>query len=319
MSQSIGTRLRKNQGDPETPKSLDLTRFYPARTGQVRKGDFGRVIIAGGSSRYAGCLAFNALSALRTGADLSIVVAPRRAADIVAGYSPDLITAPCDSPFPDPKIVEEMMKRADALVIGCGVERTPQAHRALILIIEKCQTPIVADAETLHALASMPGIGRGKQMLMTPNAGEYRTLSGTAWPESRQERENAVKALAKRYQSTVIVKGALDFISDGKRVAIDREGSPYLTKGGYGDILAGVAGALLARHHAPFEAARVAAYLTGRAGKMAAQKYGEGTLASDALVLLPPIIREAVNTSRRIGRFFWSRAHQRTQGHNMIL
>ncbi len=295
MSQSIGTRLRKSQGDRKILQNLDLTGFYPARASQVRKGDFGRVIIAGGGSRYAGCLAFNALSALRTGADLSIVVAPRRAADIVAGYSPDLITAPCDSLFPDPKIVEKMLAGADALVIGCGVERTREAHEALISIVEKCQTPIVADAETLHALALKPGIGRGKQMLMTPNTGEYRTLSGAPWPGSQQERESAVKALAKRYRSTVIVKGALDFISDGERVAIDREGSPYLTKGGYGDILAGAAGALMARNHTPFEAARVAAYLTGRAGKMAAQKYGEGTLASDALALLPAVLRKVVN------------------------
>ncbi len=276
-------------------RNLELTRFYPSRNSQVRKGFFGRVIIAGGSSRYAGCLAFNALSALRTGADLSIVVAPKRAADIVAGYSSDLITVPCDSPFPDPKIVEKMLDGADALVVGCGVERTREAHEALVSIVEKCQTPIVADAETLHALAVKPGAGRGKKMLMTPNAGEYRTLSRVAWPESRRQRESAVKALAKRYRSTVIVKGALDFISDGDRVAIDREGSPYLTKGGYGDILAGAAGALLARDHTLFDAARVAAYLTGRAGKMAAQKYGEGTLASDALALLPAIIRQGIN------------------------
>ena len=295
MSQSIeASSLRKSRGNRKIPQNLNLTRFYSARTSQVRKGDFGRVIIAGGSTRYAGCLAFNAVSALRTGADLSIVVAPRRAADIVAGYSPDLITTPCDTSFPDPKIVGEMLGGADALVIGCGVERTREAHKALISIIEKCQAPIVADAEALHALAPRPGIGRGKQMLMTPNAREYQTLSGAPWPESRKERESAVMALAKRYKSTVIVKGALDFISDGERVAIDREGSPYLTKGGYGDTLAGAAGALLARNHTPLEAARVAAYLTGRAGKMAAQKYGEGTLASDALALLPVIIREGV-------------------------
>ncbi len=297
MPQSTGTsHLKKHQGNPKIPHNLDVRSFYPSRTSQVRKGDFGRVIIAGGSSRYTGCLAFNALSALKAGADLSIVVAPRRAADIVAGYSPDLITAPCDSPFPDPKIVGGMLVGADALVIGCGVERTREAHRALISIIEKCQVPVVADAEALHALALRPMVGRGKRMLMTPNAGEYRTLSGAAWPGSHQERERAVKAIAKLYGSTVIVKGALDFISDGGRVAIDREGSPYLTKGGYGDILAGAAGALLARHNTPFDAARVAAYLTGRAGKMAAEKYGESTLASDALAFLPSTIREMVHT-----------------------
>jgi NAD(P)H-hydrate epimerase len=64
---------------------------------------------------------------------------------------------------------------------------------------------------------------------------------------------------------------------------VDREGSPYMTKGGYGDLLAGVAGAVLARGRTPLQAARVAAYLVGKAGRMASQKHGEGTLASDAL------------------------------------
>ncbi len=287
------SHLKRNQSNRKILQNLDLSKFYPARQSSVRKGDFGRVIIAGGSSRYTGCLAFNALAALRAGADLAIVVAPRRAADIVAGYSPDLITAPCDSPFPDPKVVQEMLDGADALVVGSGVERTREAHMALLSIVEKCQTPIVADAETLHALALKPSIGRRTHMLLTPNAGEYRTLAGEVWPESKEERKVAVKALAKRYNSTVIVKGALDFISNGDRVAIDKEGSPFLTKGGYGDLLAGAAGALLARGHSPFDAARAVAYLVGRAGEMAAQKRGEGTLASDVLALLPIVIKQA--------------------------
>src|SRR6266508_1614369 len=127
-------RNRRVKQDPDNPlkKTVNLREFYPARSNDVRKGDFGRVVICGGSDRYAGCLAFNALAALRAGADLAIVVAPRRAADIVAGYSPDLITVPCDSPFPDPDIVRELMPGADALVLGCGVIRTQGAHNALL-------------------------------------------------------------------------------------------------------------------------------------------------------------------------------------------
>lgn len=64
-----------------------------------------------------------------------------------------------------------------------------------------------------------------------------------------------------------------------------------MTKGGYGDLVAGVAGALLGRGHSPFGAARVAAYLVGRAREMAAKRFGEGTLASDTLGLLPSVIR----------------------------
>jgi hydroxyethylthiazole kinase-like uncharacterized protein yjeF len=236
-------------------------------------------------------LAFNALAALRTGADLSIVIAPRRAADIVAGYSPDLITAPCATSFPDPKVAQEFLTRADSLIIGCGVTRTVAAHNALLSIIKNCKVPIVADAESLHALASKPNICDGKQMLLTPNAGEYQILTGKAWPRSRTERVTAAGSLARQYKSTVIIKGAEDFISDGTRTHIDHAGSPYMTKGGYGDLVAGVAGALLARGQTPFEAAKAAAYIVGRAGEICSKMLGESMLASDVLEQLHVIIR----------------------------
>jgi ADP-dependent NAD(P)H-hydrate dehydratase / NAD(P)H-hydrate epimerase len=277
---------------PKRDRVLDLAKYYPSREKDVRKGDFGRLIVAGGSDRYAGCLAFNALAALRAGVDLAIIVAPRRAADIAASYSPDLITVPCASPFPDPRIVDELLSNADALLLGCGVTRTRSAHNALLTIIRKCTQPIVADAEALHAIAIKPGTTQGKRILLTPNAGEFHVLSKTPWPSGRGDRIKAVRALAKSYKAAVIVKGAEDYISDGESVYVDPEGSTYLTKGGYGDLLAGVAGALLARGHSLFESAKVAAYLVGRAGKIASKRFGESTLASDALAQLPIVLRK---------------------------
>src|SRR6266516_5781508 len=118
MPPSRRNRRVRQDLDNQPKKAVNLREFYPSRSNDVRKGDFGRVVICGGSDRYAGCLAFNALAALRAGADLAIVVAPRRAADIVAGYSPDLITVPCISPFPDPGLVSESISRADSVIIG---------------------------------------------------------------------------------------------------------------------------------------------------------------------------------------------------------
>jgi hydroxyethylthiazole kinase-like uncharacterized protein yjeF len=238
-------------------------------------------------------LAFNGLAALRAGADLSIVIAPRRAADIVGGYSPDLITAPCTTPFPDPRVVGEFLSRADSVIIGCGVTRTQAAHDALLSIIRNCKVPIVADAESLHALASKPNAIDGKRALLTPNAGEFQVLTGKPWPSSIEKRTVAAKSLARKYQATVIVKGAEDFISDGTRTHIDYAGSPYMTKGGYGDLLAGVAGSFLARGHDPFESAKAAAYIVGQAGEIAARKFGESMLVSDVLEILPIVIHQA--------------------------
>lgn len=270
---------------------MNLREFYLPRSNSARKGDFGRVIVCGGSERYAGCLAFNGLAAMRAGADLAIVVAPRRAADIVAGYSPDLITVPCDTPFPDPDTTVEMVENADALVVGCGVSRTPESHRALINIIDRCIKPMVLDAEALHALSSKMESLKGKSALLTPNTGEYRILAGTDWPEAERERITAVQELARQYGTTVIVKGAVDFISDGTRVHLDRNGSNYMTKGGFGDLLAGIAGAHLARGKDAFDAARVAAFLVGRAGEQASARLGESTLASDVLAQFSSVLQ----------------------------
>ncbi len=150
----------------------------------------------------------------------------------------------------------------------------------------------MADAESLHAIASEYNAGDGKRMLLTPNAGEYQVLTGKAWPSSRTDRATAARSLARQYGATVVVKGSEDFISDGTRTIIDHAGSPYMTKGGYGDLLAGVAGALLARGHTPFESAKAAAFIVGRAGEMASKKLGESMLASDVLEILPVVIHQ---------------------------
>lgn len=217
-------------------------------------------------------------------------MAPRRAADIVAGFSPDLITVPSSTPFPSPRLIAESLIGSDALVLGCGVIRTPTAHKALLSIIQDTTIPIVADAEALHAIATKPSICKGKQILLTANQGEYKLLSNKTWPKSARDRITAVRELARRYKSTLIVKGAEDYVSDGVRIYVDREGSPYLTKGGYGDLLAGVAGAMLARGNSPFDAAMLAAYVVGKAGKLTAKRLGESTMASDVLAEIPMVV-----------------------------
>ncbi len=186
------------------------------------------------------------------------------------------------------------MPGADALVLGCGVIRTQGAHNALLAMIQEFEKPTVADAEALHAIARKPSVCRGRQILLTPNAGEFQVLSKTPWPSPKAERTQGVRALARRYNATVIVKGAEDYISDGERVYLDHEGSPYLTKGGYGDLLAGIAGALLARGQSPLDAAKTAAYLVGRAGRIASEMLGDSTLASDALAQLPNVLSQTL-------------------------
>jgi NAD(P)H-hydrate epimerase len=88
-----------------------------------------------------------------------------------------------------------------------------------------------------------------------------------------------------------LLKGKTDIISDGKEVALNKTGSPFMTKGGTGDTLAGIAGALLARGIPPFEAGQAAAYINGIAGELAAKKFGEGLMATDLIEAIPEAIK----------------------------
>lgn len=277
-----------------SPAGVDLAPFYPPRPEDSRKGDFGTVLVVGGSDRYAGALAFNALAALRCGADLALVVAPRRAADLVGSYAPDLITVPCNTPWPDPPLAKEIGQRADALVLGGGVERTPRAHAALRQILTEWEKPVVVDAEALRALVGHEDLLAGKTVLLTPHGGEYAALAGKEWPQDLDARKDAARRLATRTGATVVVKGRHEVVSDGDRIHVDPEGSPFLTKGGYGDLLAGACGALMARGHSPYDAARAGTWIIGRAGAAAAEKLGESTVASDALAEVPRVLGEAL-------------------------
>ncbi|HWG91604.1 MAG TPA: NAD(P)H-hydrate dehydratase, partial [Candidatus Thermoplasmatota archaeon] len=178
------------------------------------------------------------------------------------------------------------------VVLGGGVARTPEAHEALRNLLAACgDRPVVVDAEALRAIAGRPEALRGHRALLTPHGGEYEALMDTPWPASEEARAEATRAAAERYGATVIVKGRYDWISDGRDTHRDEAGSPYLTKGGYGDLLAGAAAAYLARGHEPLLAARAAAYLVGTAGARAAATLGESTLASDALARFPEVLR----------------------------
>jgi NAD(P)H-hydrate epimerase len=96
--------------------------------------------------------------------------------------------------------------------------------------------------------------------------------------------------VAKELGTTILLKGNTDLISDGEQTYLNKTGTPYMTKGGTGDTLAGICGALLARKVEPFEAACCAAYINGNAGKVAGMKFGEGLLASDLLEEIPKVI-----------------------------
>jgi len=263
---------------------VDWKKIYVKRRRWAHKGEFGRLLVVGGSESLTGSPTFNAFAALRTGTDLVTVCAPRRAADVAAYFLPDVMSVPLDARFLKPsheKTVLSLAEKSSAVCVGSGLGRRPETRRAVVDLVKKLRKPVVVDADGVRALAGKAFVLRGRQAVLTPHADEFRELTGRRVGEVLEERIQEAKAAAASFDCVVVLKGSVDVVTDGKRVFLNKTGSPLLTKGGFGDTLAGVCGAFLARGTASFEAACAAAELNGLAGELAAEKYGEAVLASD--------------------------------------
>jgi len=271
----------------------NLEKIYPKRNSWAHKGDFGYVLIVSGSEVYSGPPVFNAVAALRAGADLVNVVGHRRAMDIAATFAPDIIAYPLDSELSlkHVKKIIELSKNFDSLIIGGGLKRDGKTYAAIREIIRQAKLPMVIDAEAVRAIAKNHNILKGKNAVLTPHSEEFRILTGEKVKSEINDRKIKIKKWAKILGTTILLKGHIDIISDGQKAVLNKTGSPYMTKGGFGDTLSGICGALLARRLRPFAAATAAAYINGCAGELAAKEYGEGVLASDILCYITKVIK----------------------------
>ncbi len=269
-----------------------LGSVYKKRPDWSHKGKFGKLLVIGGSRRYSGSPALAALSGIRSGVDLVTVASPRRAADIVATFSPDMITHPLDGDCVGSKHLKELLSLSeehDAIVIGGGLERRPDTLKTARSIISKSGKPCVIDADAIHSIKGMKRIGH--EHVITPHPKEFFLLSKTSPTYDHEQRVVQVSDLSVKMGCTVLLKGSFDVISDGKDNFINTTGNPYMTKGGTGDTLAGICGAILARGSPSLEAACAAAFINGAAGDLAARKYGEGLFASDLINEINHIVK----------------------------
>ncbi len=269
-----------------------LYQIYKKREKEVHKYDFGSLLVVGGSKIYSGSPAFNALAALRSGVDLVEIAAPERAADIIAGFSPDLITHPLNGNFlrrGHLKQIYKISKNKRGVVIGGGLGREKESFKAVQMFLKKTELPCVVDADGIHAIVKKKDVLKNN-FVLTPHPQEFYVLGGEKVSKDLNQRQKQVKRVAKELETVILLKGNTDIISDGNQSYLNKTGIPYMTKGGTGDTLAGIIGDLLARKVKPFEAACCAAYINGKAGEIAGRKFGEGLLASDLLEEIPKVI-----------------------------
>lgn len=274
-----------------------LHKVYPRRSEWSHKGQYGKLLVVSGSERHTGSPIFAAMAAYRSGCDLVYVAAPKRPADIAASFSPNLITEPLEGKKLEPRHVGQILQlleetRCTAVLIGPGLWRDKATFQAICQLISQVELPMVIDADAIRAVGRKKEILAGKTMVLTPHSNEFLELWRGKLGTNVEQRVEAVQQTSRELNSTVLLKGHVDVISDGKNTALNKTGSALMTKGGFGDTLAGICAAFLARGSQPFDAACAAAYINGKAGELCAKEFGEGMLATDLIEKIPVVLKE---------------------------
>lgn len=270
-----------------------LKKVYKKRKPWSHKDDFGRLLIIGGSKKYSGSPGLNALAAMsayKTGVDIIEVVAPKRAANIIASFSPDIITYPLNGDYIEKKHLKILLKESKnktAFVIGGGIERNKKTLTIIKQYLKKIKIPGVIDADAIYALNKSKGINLSN-FVITPHAHEFYILTKIKPSKNLKQRISQVQNAAKKLNTTILLKGHIDIISNGKQTAINKTGNSYMTKGGTGDTLAGILGSLIAQKNSLFNSACAAAYINGKAGELTKKKIS--LTATDLLEKISKIV-----------------------------
>ena len=256
----------------------------------THKGMRGNLLIVGGGPYY-GAPALSALAAQRTGIDLVFLTIPETIVERVASHSLNFIIRSLGGGHITEDHIEtisEYFKRATAMVLGPGIGE--ESNDAVLELVRSCPLPMVIDADAIKAVYGLEKELRGASIVFTPHAGEFKHLTGERPKVDLEERAEQVRYWANEYRSTILLKGHIDFISDGNRIKRNATGNEAMAVGGTGDVLTGITGTLLAKGMTPFDAARVAAYINGKAGDIARSRLGHSLTATDVVDCISEVL-----------------------------
>lgn len=276
-------------------------RNLPVRRPDGNKGTFGKVLVIAGSEGMSGAAYLSALAAYRMGAGLvKVLTVPGNRTilqtqlpeAIVAAYEPEMADADEENFRAE---IEKQCDWADAIVLGPGLGRADYVKKLVEIVLSHAYVPIVLDADGLNTVADFPELTRyfTENIIVTPHMGEMARLTGQTVAELKADAVSAARAYSSR-------TGAVCVMKDAATVTADKDGDTYLNgsgcsamaKGGSGDVLTGVIGALLAQGMEITMAAAYGVYLHGLAGEYAAgRSNGRSLLAheiADALAEVLP-------------------------------
>jgi len=241
--------------------SADVQAFSVSRRHDANKGDFGHVLIVGGSVGKSGAAAMAGLAALRAGAGLVTVACPKSVQPLVAAYAPELMTEPLEETSEGTVSLlalanrERWLAGKSVVVVGPGISRNKETAEFVRDLVSICSQWVVIDADGLNAFENQKEeIQPDKDVnplalrVLTPHPGEMSRLAGIPTLHVQENRIATALKIAAETNSCVVLKGDRTVVASPEGYTwINTTGNPGMAKGGSGDVLSGIIAGMLSQ------------------------------------------------------------------------
>ena len=258
----------------------------PKRHANSHKGSFGRLLMFCGSEFMTGAAVLSANAALRSGVGLLNIVQNKETLKILQHHLAEPIFSPTETNTQEG--VDNLLKlseKATAILTGCGLGQQENDKNAVISLIKHSDKPIILDADGINAVSGNTMVLKeAKQIaILTPHPLEFSRLTGKSVEEIQCDRINSALDFSKEFGCVLVLKGASTVITGPcGELAVCTAGGSGLSKGGSGDVLAGLCASLRAQGMSAFDSAVCGVYLHAHAGDILSQEISErGFLPSD--------------------------------------
>jgi NAD(P)H-hydrate epimerase len=281
---------------PSTFININLVNsIIPPRASNSHKGTYGHLGVMGGRNGFEGASLLASKAALRSGSGLVTLFLSRESRihkpdEVIAAYLASEIERD-----PDPKQLEELFTRQNALVLGPGLGVSKKAC-SLVRAALRLDKKIIIDADGLNCISQNPQVieERRCKLVLTPHIGEMSRLTGVGKEEIKSKKVSIASEYARDKGLTLVLKDAVTVVAtaDG-HVFMNNGGVAALSKGGSGDVLSGIIGSLMARGLSGEHAAVAGVYLHTESGRLA-QTYNakDSVTAGDLIQMLPHVFSQ---------------------------
>ncbi|MBO4641542.1 MAG: NAD(P)H-hydrate dehydratase [Bacteroidaceae bacterium] len=275
------------------PIKLDINRMaeiYRIRPADAHKGTMGHALLVAGRYGMAGCASLAAEACLRSGVGKLTIHTIRKNRNILQMNVPEAILH-LDSGTDFLRTSVQDFSPYQSVGMGPGLGT--KASTCLARYLEKCDLPMVLDADALNLLAQNPALLQKMDCILTPHVGEMQRLAKGFGLDGEDMYQCAVQMATER-KCIVVLKGYHTKIClpDGSALCCPR-GNAGMATAGSGDVLTGIITGLLAQGYKLDEAAALGVWLHASAGDYAAEKMGqECMLARDIIIFLPQAFSE---------------------------